>query len=434
MIKLLTLSALAALGSASLAHAAPNADPALADRGAYVAKLGDCVACHTGPSNQPFAGGRAVPSPFGDIYSSNITSDPKFGIGDYSLDEFSRAVREGVRKDGARLYPAMPYPSYANISDDDIKALYSFFLNRVAAVPKQAPETKLVWPFSMRWGVGLWDWAFGPDGVTPNAVATDAVARGKYLVEGLGHCGSCHTPRGFAFQEKAYHGDDPLFLSGGEIDHWPTPSLRAGGSGPGLPSWTQEEIAQFLATGRNAHGAVTGEMKLVIEHSTALLTDEDNLAIAAYLKSLPASKAPRPTPASDATQRLTAAKVDPNSGERLFLDNCSACHFVDGKGAPPAFPPLANNTLVNADDPAGMIHVILAGSRLPSTPYAPSDLAMPNFDWRLSDDEVANLATFVRSAWGNQAPAVKPDQVSKVRERVVKENREPSAGPIFTDP
>lgn len=434
MNKLLALATLAAIGAAPLAEAAPNADPALAERGAYVAKLGDCVACHTGPSNQPFAGGRAVPSPFGDIYSSNITSDPKYGIGDYSLDEFSRAVREGIRKDGARLYPAMPYPSYANISDDDIKALYSFFLTRVAAVPNDVPKTKLLWPFSMRWGVGLWDWAFGPSGVSPNAAATDAVARGKYLVEGLGHCGSCHTPRGFAFQEKAYHGDDPLFLAGGEIDNWPTPSLRAGGGGPGLPSWTQEEIAQFLATGRNAHGAVTGEMKLVIEHSTSLLTDEDNLAIAAYLKSLPASRAPRATPASDATKRLASAKVGVDSGERLFLDNCSACHFVDGKGAPPAFPPLANNTLVNADDPAGMIHVILAGSRLPSTPYAPSDLAMPNFDWRLTDDEVANLATFVRSSWGNQAPAVKPDQVAKVRGRVVKENREPSAGPVFTDP
>ena len=434
MIKRLTLAALAALGLTSAAHAAPNANPALAERGAYVAKLGDCIACHTGPSNQPFAGGRAVPSPFGDIYSSNITSDPKHGIGDYSLEEFSRAVREGVRKDGARLYPAMPYTSYAKTSDDDIKALYSYFINSVPAVAEPAPKTKLAWPFSIRWGVGLWDWAFGPGGATPVPASSDPVARGKYLVEGLGHCGSCHTPRGFAFQEKAYVGEDPLFLSGGEIDNWPTPSLRAGGSGPGLPSWSREEIAQFLATGRNAHGAVTGEMRLVIEHSTAQLNDDDNLAIAAYLKSLTASAAPRPTPASDATQRLTAAKLDVNSGERLFLDNCAACHFVDGKGAPPAFPPLANNTLVNAPNPAGMIHVVLAGARLPSTPYAPSDLAMPNFDWRLSDDEVARLATFIRTSWGNQAPAVKPDEVAKVRERVVKENREPSSGPIFTDP
>lgn len=435
MIKRLTLTTvLTALAAVPLAHAATNADPALVERGAYVAKLGDCVACHTGPSNQPYAGGRAVPSPFGDIYSSNITPDPKLGIGDYTLEEFSRAVRKGVRKDGAHLYPAMPYPSYSNVSDDDIKALYSYFMNGLKPVANQVPETKLTWPFSMRWGVGLWDWAFGPSGVGPSATATDQVARGKYLVEGLGHCGSCHTPRGFAFQEKAYHGDDPLFLSGGELDNWPTPSIRAGGEGPGLPSWSQQEIAQLLATGRNAHGAVVGEMTLVVAHSTSLLTDEDNLAIAAYLKSLPASKKARPTPASDATQRLTAAKVDVNSGERLFLDNCSACHFVDGRGAPPAFPPLVGNTLVNAEDPAGMIHVILAGARLPSTPKLESDLAMPNFDWRLSDEEVAKLATFVRSSWGNQAPAVKADEVAKVRDRIAKETREPSSGPVFTDP
>lgn len=415
--------------------AAAAADPETVARGAYLATAGDCVACHTAPNGEPFAGGRAVASPFGEIYSSNITPDRRYGIGDYSLDEFRRAVRDGIRKDGANLYPAMPYPSYAKISDDDIAALYAFFMARVDPVAEAAPKTALAWPFSMRWGVTAWKWAFAPDGVSRFADAEDPIGRGRYLVESLGHCGSCHTPRGWAFQEKAYDGSDPLFLAGGEIDEWPTPAIRAGGPGPGLPDWSAEEIATFLATGRNAHGAVVGEMKLVIAHSTSKLSDADNAAIAAYLKSLPATRESTAKAADDGTAaRLAAAKFGVESGERLFVDNCAACHFVDAKGAPPAFPPLAGNTLVNADNPFGMIHVILAGARLPSTPKQEADMAMPNFDWRLSDAEVAKLATFVRSSWGNSAPAVTPEDVAEVRERVANENREPSSGPVFTDP
>lgn len=424
-----------ALAAVAAAPVAAQSDPETVARGAYLATAGDCVACHTAPGGQPFAGGRAVNSPFGEIYSSNITPDRRYGIGDYTLDDFARAVRRGVRSDGAQLYPAMPYPSYARISDADVAALYAYFMNGVPPVAEAAPKTALAWPFSMRWGVKLWNRMYAPEGVSAFAAAADPVGRGRYLVESLGHCGSCHTPRGWAFQEKAYGGEDPLFLAGGEIDDWPTPSLRAGGAGPGLPQWSAEEIAEFLATGRNAHGAVVGEMTLVIAHSTSKLGDADNRAIAAYLKSLPATGPGQGKVADDGTAaRLAAAKVPPDSGERLYLDNCSACHFVDAKGAPPAFPPLTGNTLVNAENPFGMIHVILAGSRLPSTPKQEADMAMPNFDWRLSDEEVAKLATFVRASWGNDAPEVKPADVRKVRERVVRENRTPSSGPIFTDP
>lgn len=426
------------LAFATLALAAAPAmaatDPATVARGEYLAIAGDCVACHTAPGGKPFAGGRAVESPFGEIYASNVTPDRDHGIGDYTLEDFSRALRQGVRKDGAQLYPAMPYPSYVKISDADIAALYAYFMNGVAPVAEAAPKTALAWPFSMRWGVKLWNLAFAPSGVSAFAQAQDPVGRGRYLVESLGHCGSCHTPRGLAFQEKGYGGEDTAFLSGGEIGGWPTPSLRAGGDGPGLPRWSADDIAALLATGRNAHGATVGEMSLVIAHSTSKLTDADNLAIAAYLKSLPAPRAGAAKPADDATARLTAAKVAVDSGERLYLDNCSACHFVDAKGAPPAFPPLAGNTLVNAENPFGMVHVILAGARLPSTPKQMADMAMPNFDWRLSDDEVAKLATFVRSSWGNAAPSVKPAEVAKVRAQLAREPREPSSAPVFPDP
>lgn len=429
MKQLLTLSGAAVLAFVPVAHATPP-DPALADRGKYIAAAGDCIACHTSPAqgSKQYAGGRAVASPFGDIYSSNITPDKQSGIGNYTLEDFSRAVREGIRKDGAKLYPAMPYPSYAKTSDDDIAALYSYIMTQVEPVAEAAPKTDLRWPFNMRWGVGLWNFAFKPSEVSAYATATDPVGRGRYLVEGLGHCGSCHTPRGLAFQEKGYTGDDEDFLAGSEIGGWPTTSLRAGGSGPGLPQWSKEDIAEFLATGRNRFGAVVGEMELVITHSTSQLTDEDNLAIASYLKSLQGTRvAAAPAPQSDTAQRLTAARVDVNSGERLFLDNCNACHFVDGKGAPPAFPPLAGNTLVNAESPSGVIRVVLSGARLPSTPQAPSDIGMPNFDWRLSDDEVARIATFVRSSWGNQAPAATAEQVAKIRAEIGE--TKPSAAP-----
>lgn len=417
----------AALLLAAPAHAA--SDPDTVARGKYLAAAGDCVACHTAPDGRPYAGGRAVASPFGDIYSSNITPDKKFGIGDYSLQDFSRAVREGIRRDGARLYPAMPYPSYAKISDADVAALYAFFMNRVEPVAEAAPKTALAWPFSMRWGVRVWNWGFAPEGVSAFADAEDDVGRGRYLVESLGHCGSCHTPRGLAFQEKGYTADDEDFLAGAEIGGWPTPSLRAGGSGPGLPQWRAEDIAEFLATGRNRFGAVVGEMELVITHSTSQLSDADNLAIAKFLKSLPSggAVAPQAAPATDSAGRLSAAEVGTDTGERLYLDNCNACHFVDGKGAYPAFPPLAGNTLVNAENPDGVIHVILSGSRIPSTPRSPSDISMPNFNWRLTDDEVAKIASFVRSAWGNRGGPVNAEQVAKVREEIGEVR--PSAAP-----
>lgn len=424
------LLACAALALLIAAPARGATDPEIVARGKYLAAAGDCVACHTAPNGKPYAGGRAVESPFGDIYSSNVTPDKKYGIGDYTLADFSRAVREGIRQDGSRLYPAMPYPSYAKISDADIAALYAFFMEGIDPVAEAAPKTALAWPFSMRWGVRLWNWAFAPEGVSTFAAAADPVGRGRYLVESLGHCGSCHTPRGLAFQEKGYTADDKTFLAGSEIGGWPTPSLRAGGSGPGLPQWSEADIAEFLATGRNRFGAVVGEMELVITHSTSQLTDADNLAIAKFLKSLPAAEDDRAAKTGaipDNERRLASAQVDIDSGERLYLDNCNACHFVDGKGAYPAFPPLAGNTLVNAESPSGVIHVILSGSRIPSTPRSPSDLSMPNFDWRLTDDEVAKIATFVRSAWGNRGGSVTAKEVGEIRAEIGKVD--PSAAP-----
>lgn len=429
-LKTLTSAALmttAALG-ASLAAAAPqaqtgaaalNPQAALIKQGEYLARAGDCMACHSAAARKPYTGGLPIVSAIGTIYSTNITPGKHGGIGNYTEPQFAAAVRTGIRADGSHLYPAMPYPSYAKISDADIHALYSYFMQGVAPSDDPAPATDLSFPFNQRWGMALWNWAFtsdqpfkGPDG------ASEQVRRGAYLVEGLGHCGSCHTPRGFAMNEKALDSSHALFLAGGKLNGWNVPALR------GMSHWSEQDIVDYLQTGRNSKAAVAGEMTSVVYNSTSHLSDADLNAIAAYLKTLSpagahagdaaATPGHAPGDAGTTAARLTAAR-NLTLGERLYLDNCSACHFVNGKGAPRVFPHLDGATVVNASDPAGLVSVILNGAQTPSTAKAPSVLPMPGFASRLSDDDVAALATFVRSGWSNHAGAVDASQVAKVR-------------------
>ncbi|MFK8258485.1 c-type cytochrome [Erwinia sp. AnSW2-5] len=394
-----------------------QADDSLVKQGEYISRLGDCGACHTIPGKPAFSGGLAIESNLGTIYSTNITPDKAHGIGNYSEQQFSDAVRKGVLPDGTRLYPAMPYPAYAKITDADMHALYAYFMQGVKASNEQPPETDLSFPFSQRWGMRFWNWAFASDKpFQPIGGATAEVNRGAYLVESLGHCGSCHTPRGLAMNEKALDSSDSAFLSGGSLNGWEVPSLR------GLPRWSEQETVDYLATGRNDKAAVGGEMTSVIEHSTSWMTEADLQAISAYIKFIggnPAAPAPASTTVSATEAKLTAAK-NLTTGERLYLDNCGACHFVTGKGAPRIFPALDQATIVNAGDPTGLIHTILAGAQQPSTAKAPSTLAMPGFASRLSDDEVAQLATFIRQGWRNKADAVSVDQVKEVRENLKK--------------
>ncbi|WP_338564103.1 cytochrome c [Erwinia sp. E_sp_B01_3] len=394
-----------------------QADEALIKQGEYISRLGDCSACHSVPGKPEFSGGLAIESNLGTIYSTNITPDKDQGIGNYSEQQFSDAVRKGVLPDGKRLYPAMPYPDYAKINDRDMHALYAYFMQGVKPSAEAPPETDLSFPFSQRWGMRFWNWAFTSDKpFQPIGGATAEVNRGAYLVESLGHCGSCHTPRGLGMNEKALDSGDDKFLAGGNLNGWEVPSLR------GLPRWTEQETVDYLATGRNDKAAVGGEMTSVVEHSTSYMSDADLKAIAAYLKFL-GGNPPAPVAHADAVSpteaKLTAAK-NLSEGERLYLDNCGACHFVTGKGAPGIFPELDQATIVNAEDPGGLIHTILAGAQQPSTAKAPSTLAMPGFANRLSDDQVAKLATFIRQGWSNKAEAVTADQVAEVRKTLKK--------------
>lgn len=410
-IKSLLIAPALVLGSLALqAHAEDEAQ--LIKRGEYLSRLGDCMACHSVAGKPDYAGGLAIESNLGTIYSTNITPDVEHGIGRYSEQQFSDAVRKGVLPDGSRLYPAMPYPDYAKISDADLHALYVYFMKGVQPSSAQPQKTDLSFPFSQRWGMRLWNWAFTDEKpFQPIGGASAEINRGAYIVESLGHCGSCHTPRGLGMNEKALDSSDAQFLAGGSLNHWDVPSLR------GLPRWSTQEIVDYLQTGRNDQAAVGGEMKSVVEHSSSHMTDADLHAIAAYLKFLggnPPLQAANVQKQQATEATLTAAK-NLSEGERLYLDNCGACHFVTGKGAPGVFPALDQASIVNAQDPTGLIHTILVGAQQPSTAKAPSTLAMPGFGQRLSDDEVAKLATFIRQGWSNNAPAVTGDQVADVR-------------------
>ncbi len=396
-------------------------DKDLLAKGAYLARMGDCVACHSVPDGKPFAGGLAMSTPMGTIYSSNITPDSETGIGSYSLQDFARAVREGRLKDGTHLYPAMPYPSYAKVTDDDITALYAYFMHGVEPVKQESKPAEMSFPFGWRKLMAVWNLAFyDASDFNDKASENAQIARGAYLTEGLAHCGACHTPRGFGQQEKGLSGKDSDFLSGAVVDGWTAPDLRAK-DGAGLGAWKAEDIADLLMAGRSVHSGVTGPMTDVIANSTQFATRDDALAIGAYLKSLPSGSK------DDSNSKFTASDDTANDlrngitrtlGARLYLDNCAACHRSSGVGEKRAFPALAGNSLVLADDPASLIHVILAGATLPSTKAAPSDLGMPHFSQRLDDGETAELATFVRSAWGNKASAVTAAQVSAVRKHL----------------
>jgi mono/diheme cytochrome c family protein len=386
----------------------------LIERGAYLAKLGDCAACHSVQGRAPFAGGYRMSTPIGAIYSTNITPDPTYGIGGFSLVDFDRALRFGVSR-GHTLYPAMPYVSYADTKPEDVEALYAFFKQAVAPAAVPNIKTEIPFPLSMRWPLTVWRWAFAPR-PSPflNERGDTDLSRGAYFVEGLGHCGECHTPRGLALQLKARSPlDGAAFLSGAEIENWYAPSLRSGGSGT-LGAWSERDLETFLTRGVNPHGIAFGSMNDVVTHSSQFLTPADARAAARYLKTLKdAATAAFTYDAS--TDRALRGGDATRRGALTYLDNCAACHRPDGKGYEGVFPPLAGNPAVEASNAASVVSVVLGGSSTPRTPDTPAQFTMPAFGWRLSDQEVADVATFVRTSWGNRGEAIDDSQVHRFR-------------------
>lgn len=384
-------------------------------QGEYAMRLADCAACHTAPGGEMFAGGRAIESLLGTIYSSNITPDDATGIGGYSLDDFRAALYDGVRPDGTHLYPAMPYENYRKLTEEDVRALFHYFTEEVEPIRNDTREADLPFPFDQRWTLRGWKWlALDEPGFRADA-ENPVLARGEYIVEGPGHCSACHTPRNAIMAEAAVEVSDEAFLSGGKIAGWTAPALR--GAGSAIAGWSQEDLVAIFSTGRNAHAAVNGEMQLVIRDSTQFMSEDDLAAMSAFLVGLNDGGAtPERSGDSTGTEALIAS-ADPDMplGARLYIDNCNACHFADGRGADEVFPELDGNSLVTAESPTGLISMILGGSELPSTPKRPYSLRMPGFAGRLTDEEVAELASFVRQAWSNDAAAVSADDVADLR-------------------
>jgi alcohol dehydrogenase (quinone), cytochrome c subunit len=395
-----------------------NSDRGLIARGEYLAKLGDCGACHSTPGNPPFSGGLKMALPIGAIYTTNITPDKTYGIGRFTLADFDRALRFGVAN-GHTLYPAMPFASYAIVTSEDVKALYSYF--EFGVTPAAVPDKKsdIVFPLSMRWPLTYWRWMFAPkpkpfDG---KVFADAAVARGAYFVEGLGHCGECHTPRGVALQVKAQNSrDGDAFLRGGPVENWYAPSLRTGGPDT-IAQWSESQISQFLQSGANHAGIAFGSMSDVIVNSTQFLSAQDAAGTTKYLKTLqdPPSNARANFVYDARTDRELAAGDATKRGALLYLDNCAACHRPDGRGYEGVFPSLAGNPVVETDDPLSLISIVLLGSQTSRTAMTPAQFAMPAFAWRLADQDAADIISFIRSSWGNDAKPIEASKVAALR-------------------
>ena len=382
---------------------------AKAERGRYLAEAGDCAACHTADGGKPFAGGRAIPTPFGTLYSTNITPDKDTGIGRWSQTDFYKAMHDGIRRDGKHLYPAFPYPWYTKLDVDDVRAIKAY-LDTVPAVKQENKPAKLPWPLSMRAVMSGWNGLFFHEGVFRADLQKPAQwNRGAYLVEGLGHCGACHTPKSvLGGPKKDEH------LEGGYGEHWYASSLT-GDLRDGIGAWSAPEIVEYLKTGSNAKAAAAGPMAEVVKNSTQHLSEGDLNAIAAYLKDLPRTKDQSKNASTTTSKNIDNSVL--NHGKALYVDNCTGCHMDNGAGIAQVFPPLKGSAPVQAKEPATVLKAIIDGASVVATKDKPTALAMPAFGWKLSDREIADLATYIRNAWGNHASAVDADAVADLRKQ-----------------
>jgi mono/diheme cytochrome c family protein len=404
----LALSGLCGLSPALAAAArTQGTDRTSIERGRYLAAVGDCASCHTDTGGKPYAGGRAIVTPFGTIYSTNITPDAQTGIGKWSRQDFYKAMHQGIGRDGKHLYPAFPYPWFTKTSREDVQAIRSF-LDSLVPVRQQNKAAELPWPLSVREILAGWNELFFHEGGSkPDPKKSPQWNRGAYLVEGLGHCGACHTATNALGAPKS--GEK---LRGGDFgEHWYAPGLT-GNLRDGLGAWSEADIVAYLKTGSNAKTAAGGPMADVVKDSTQYLSEADLNAIAAYLKDIPADKA-------ETTAKATAAGSQALvGGESIYLRNCTSCHRKNGAGFAKIFPSLKGSSAVQAKLPDTVTHIVLAGGKTARTAGAPTALPMPAFDKKLDDKEVAELVNYIRNAWGNHASMTSADEVSKVRKDV----------------
>ncbi|MEM9759427.1 MAG: cytochrome c [Pseudomonadota bacterium] len=384
----------------------------LEQRGEYLARAGNCVSCHTGETGHPFAGGLAFETPFGTVFSTNITPDVATGIGAWTLEQFSTAMRRGERPNGEHLYPVFPYTSFSKASDDDIEAIYTF-LKTLEPIASAAPENDLSFPFNQRWAIGLWKSLFFEEGrFEPASEKSDAWNRGAYLVQGLGHCGECHTPRnvlGALEADYALTGNTYRERVEGKLSSWSASNLTSHESG--LAMWSEAEIADYLKLGFSHRAGVFGPMNNVVVNSTRHLSSADVAAMATYLKSLPAAGSGEGPNADEGVLRAGSIQYD---------IHCGTCHLPTGEGSSETGPPVLGSPVVLDKDPATLINITLYGAQLPRVAPTPEWQArtwkrMEAYANKLSDEQVAALLSYMRSAWGHDAGAVSAEQVAAQR-------------------
>ena len=389
--------------------AAPEASAStqIISKGEYLARAGDCVACHTVPNGPVFAGGRAMATPFGNLYVPNITPDDDTGIGLWTPDEFYRMMHTGISRDGKLLYPAMPFASYTQVTRDDSDAIFAYLMS-VPPVKQKNRDHELRFPFNNRELLIGWRTLYFKEGeFKPDAAQSVEWNRGAYLVKGLGHCAMCHTAvnaLGGSSESKAFEG--------GMIpnQNWYAPSLTSNREA-GLGEWEINEIADLLQVGVSHRGTVYGPMAEVVYNSLQYMSDADTKAMAVYLKGLP-QKDGAPPPTSQA--RLVNPEVM-EVGRKVYVAQCAMCHGAEGRGQPPSFPLLAGNRSITMATPVNPIRMVLNGGYPPGTRKNPRPHGMPPFSHVLDDEQVAAVVTYIRVAWGNSGTPVTPSQVNDLR-------------------
>lgn len=387
------------------AYAATGSDSyETVEKGRYITTLGDCTACHTLPGKPLFSGGVAIETPFGKLLGANITPDTATGIGRWSFEDFQNTMDRGHGRDGKQLYPAMPYSAYTKVTREDSMALWAY-LRTIEPVHNEVETNQLPFPFNIRLSMKVWNWLnFTESEFKADAQKSAQWNRGAYLVQGLGHCGSCHTPKSLIGGDKQGEA-----FKGGELQGWMAPNI-SGVAHVGLGDWSEDDIVQYLKTGANRYDIASGPMAEAVENSTQHWRDEDLMAVAVYLKGLDHDY--------DKPEPLAATEPAMQAGRNIYADRCSGCHTPNGEGIPKLFPKLATAPLVNSRDPVSMIRVVLAGNRAGTTDAAPTGPAMPSFAWNLSDENIADVLTYVRNSWGNAAEAVSADEVHDQREQL----------------
>jgi cbb3-type cytochrome c oxidase subunit III len=399
----IVIALIAAGGNIGPGRGAGPQDFASIERGRYLANAADCRSCHTAPgSDHPFSGGRPIDTPFGTLVAPNITPDRETGIGDWTDDQFDAAVRHGRRRDGARLYPAMPFPYYTHMSPDDVADIRAY-LATTEPVHNAVRVNRLPFPLNVRSAMTVWDALYFKAGEYRWDTSKSAEwNRGAYLVQGPGHCGACHTPKTLLGGDKAFDA-----LRGYTLQGWTAPDITSGQGA--LGDWSADDVAAYLKAGHNRNAAAAGLMAEVVDLSTSKMTDDDIKAIAVYLKDV---SGPAPDAAASPDKNVLAA------GKAIYQDLCSSCHTPDGKGIPNLFPNLSEAATVSARDPATVLRVILQGAQSVATDREPTGPAMPAFGWQLDDAQVAAVASYVRSNFGKKAPSLSEADVQKARSKL----------------